>query len=78
MDKLGSFLANQTSNMSLTHYIINGDVGTVKLYSLSHRGIFLLTMPMRWIFFVICLLCLSLPILDVCLLQPCGHLLGKG
>ena len=23
------------------------------------------------------LFCLSLPILDVCLLQPCGHLLGK-
>ena len=34
-------------------------------------------MSLLWIFFVICYFCLSLPILDVCLLQPCGHLLGK-
>ena len=27
----------------------------------------------RYLFFV----CLSFPIPDVCLLQPCGHLLGK-
>ena len=25
-----------------------------------------------------CYSCLSLPYCDVCFLQPCGHLLGKG
>ena len=72
MDKLGAFHANQTS-MCLNPLLYKWQGRYLKT-----RAIFLLTVLRRWIFFVICYLCLSLLILDVCLLQPCGQLLGKG
>ena len=74
---MGPFM--QTKHLCvLIHYIIN-DEGYGKT-RLSPQAIFLLTVQGGVSFvdlFVICYFCLSLPILDVCLLQPCGHLLGK-
>ena len=72
MHKLGAFHANQTS------MCLNPLLNQWRGRYLKTRTIFLLTVLRRWIFFVIRYLCLSLPILNVCLLQPCGHLLGKG
>ena len=47
--------------------------------ALSPLVIILLTDPRRCFFCgYFCYLCLTLPYYDVCFLQPCGHLLGKG
>ena len=71
---MGPFM--QTKHLCvLIYYIIIDEVGTKPSsnFLTDHsKAVFLL-----WIFFFICFLCLSLPILDVFLLQPCGHLLGK-
>ena len=76
MDKLQIFHANQTS-ICLVHISNIGEVGTVKLvYACSN---FLTDrrkeVNLLWIFFI---LCLYLLYCLVCVMQPCGHLLGKG
>ena len=63
----------------LIHYIINDEVGTVKLVKALKQFSYL---PFQGSvscvdLFCYLLFCLSLPILNVCLLQPCGHQLGK-
>ena len=75
---MGPFM--QTKHLCyLIHYIINDEVGTVKLvYALKQFSYRPFQGGVSFVdLFVICYFCLSLPILDVCLLQPCGHLLGK-
>ena len=75
---MGPFM--QTKHLCvLIHCIINDEVGTVKLVEALKQFFtdHCKTVSLMWIFLVICYFCLSMPILDVCLLQPCGHLLGK-
>ena len=50
---------------------IKGEVGTVKILKI-YPALFLLTIPRRYFFCVSLLYCL------VFIMQPCGHLLGKG
>ena len=64
----------------LIHIGVKGEVGTVKLVFKPASN--LLTdrfkaVLLLWIFFFI-ILCLYLLYCLVCVMQPCGHLLGKG
>ena len=77
--KLGVFHANQTS-ICLIHIWTNGEVGApwnrfkplVKLVTDRSQAVLLL-----WTFYVISVL-FCRAFVRVCLLMPCGHLLGQG
>ena len=63
----------------LIHIRFKGKVGTVKLNYLRPPVIFLLAVSRRYFFCgFFFILCLSLSYGRVCVMQPYGHLLGKG
>ena len=74
MDKLGIFHANQTYMCLDPHQ--NEGCGWYCETSLSIPVIFLLTIP-RWYFFCGSFYVFYLLYCLVCVMQPCGHLLGK-
>ena len=71
----------QTKHLCVSiHIWTKGEVGGLELVKPSSK-IFLLTVPRRYIFcgsFMLFLSCICYAFACVCLLMPCGHLLGKG
>ena len=75
MDKLETFRANQTYMCLDPHQ--NQGCGWYCESSLSLPVIFLLIVPYTFLWIIFFILCLSLPHCLVCVMQPCGHLLGR-
>ena len=79
IDELGSFM--QTKHIDLIHIWTKGEVGAPWNQLKPSSKIFLLTVPRRYFFcgsFMIFLSCFCYAFVRICLLMPCGHLLGKG
>ena len=65
----------------LIHILTKGEVGVPLNKFRPSSKIFFLTVPRRCFFcgsFMLFLSCFCYAIMHVCLLMPCGHLLGKG